>query len=190
MSDNNSSSRRNQGEQQPAKAAILCDICPADGQKAALKTCLKLMRQADKGHGMGPVRGRYALCLKGDQLSYQTGADNTVTEQSVTPGEGAGAERMSRPESVEVSWSPASSTVSFFSRSSARYGRRLIVSLDVSRDSPPLNPFVTLQSTAAHALKARQPYQQRPQYQQHYRQVGNYQISDQTQITKLLCELS
>ncbi|KAJ3584019.1 hypothetical protein NHX12_014516 [Muraenolepis orangiensis] len=93
-----------------------------------------------RGYSMGQVHGRYALCLKGDQLSYLTGADNTVTEQSVTP------ERMSRPESVEVSWSPASFTVSFFSRSSARYGRRLIVSLDGTKSKR-----VTLSGHSQHA---------------------------------------
>ncbi|KAJ3584020.1 hypothetical protein NHX12_014517 [Muraenolepis orangiensis] len=139
--------------------------------------------RSDRGYSMGPVRGRYALCLKGDQLSYLTGADNTVIEQSVTP------ERMSRPESVEVSWSPASFTVSFFSRSSARYGRRLIVSLDVSRDSPPLIPFVELQSTAAHEQKAQEAYQQRQQlyYEENY---DCYDDDYPTQILKLLCELS
>ncbi|KAJ3584018.1 hypothetical protein NHX12_014515 [Muraenolepis orangiensis] len=132
--------------------------------------------RSDRGYSMGPVRGRYALCLKGDQLSYLTGADNTVIEQSVTP------ERMSRPESVEVSWSPASFTVSFFSRSSARYGRRLIVSLDVSRDSPPLIPFVELQSTAAHEQKAQEAYQQR---QQLYYE-DNYDCYDDDYPTRIL----
>ncbi|KAJ3584626.1 hypothetical protein NHX12_015121 [Muraenolepis orangiensis] len=140
----------------------------------------------DMGYSMGTVRGRYALCLKGDQLSYLTGADNTVIEQSVTP------ERMSRPESVEVSWSPASFTVSFFSRSSARYGRRLIVSLDVSRDSPPLIPFVELQSTAAHEQKAQEAQEADQQRQQlHYE--DNYDCYDDdypTRILTLLCELS
>ncbi|KAJ3584091.1 hypothetical protein NHX12_014587 [Muraenolepis orangiensis] len=140
--------------------------------------------RSDRGYSMGPVRRRYALCLKGDQLSYLTGADNTVIEQSVTP------ERMSRPESVEVSWSPASFTVSFFSRSSARYGRRLIVSLDVSRDSPPLIPFVTLWSTAAHEQKAQEADQQ----QQRQRELDYEDCfeDDQhpTQILTLLCELS
>ncbi|KAJ3582846.1 hypothetical protein NHX12_000179 [Muraenolepis orangiensis] len=140
--------------------------------------------RSDRGYSMGPVRGRYALCLKGDQLSYLTGADNTVIEQSVTP------ERMSRPESVEVSWSPASFTVSFFSRSSARYGRRLIVSLDVSRDSPPLIPFVALQSTAAHVQEAQEADQQQQRQRELDYEDGFEDDQQQTQILTLLCELS
>ncbi|CAL8240368.1 unnamed protein product [Merluccius merluccius] len=117
----------------------------------------------------------YALCIQDGQLSYQTteedktvsshvipGARNCAermarpktvetTEEDKTvsshviPGAGDGAERMARPKTVEVHLDIMNSSVSFYTRSSLPFQRRLIVSIGVSRSSgSPLNPFVKL----------------------------------------------